>query len=244
MAKEKNRITVHTARTIMFRELSKVMDHALQDNRYIDSLKENIANKLTKTNQKRTDSALISLYKFDESHLPFVCFKYFWQVVEEYDKSIITMLYAISNDYLFSESIEVIGSTSIGDKVSKQRLEENIETFNPNQFTKNTVSSAARNLISSWKQVGYISNNNLAARINCTHSFNTVAFAFLMAYLSGERGEFILSSKWVRILSMSEAQIRQLAAEAAIRDIMEYKFAGSVSVISFNNLFNKLKINV
>ncbi|MCB0748385.1 MAG: hypothetical protein KDC90_13065 [Ignavibacteriae bacterium] len=228
---------------MMFSELSKVMDHAIHDNRYIDSLKENIASKQTKSNQKRTDSALINLFKFDEDYVPFKCFKHFWQIVDENELPTITLLYAVCHDYLLKESANVILETPVGEKVSKPRLEANIELYHPQKFTKNTISSATRNLISSWKQAGYISYNKLGIRIQQNHSYQIVAFAFLMAYVNGDRGDFILKSKWVKILALSELQIRELAAEAAKRDLLQYQFAGNVSVISFNNLFERLNID-
>ncbi len=238
-----NPITVHTARTLMFAELSKVMDHAIHDNRYINLLKENIASKKTKSNQKRTTSALVSLYRFDEGFPPFFCFKHFWQIADEIDRPIISLLFAIGNDYLLSESISVIVSTAVGEKVSKLRLEENIEAHHPRKFTNNTRSSAARNITSSWKQAGYITGKVKNIRTQPNHCYHSVAFAFLMAYFNGDKGDFILSSKWAQALAINESQVRELATEAAKRDLLQYQYAGSVTTISFNNLFKKLNID-
>ncbi len=241
---KKLKSTVHTARTIMFEELSRVINSTIDDNKYIDSLNDNIAGKQTKTNQKRTNSALLSLYKLDINYTPFLCFKYFWQMADEKELPIITLLYAICNDYLLNESTDVILSTPIGEKVEKLKLEENIELFNPNKYTPKTKGSSTRNLISSWKQAGYISNDKLCTRKEQNHTYRTVAFAFLMAYLSGERGDFILSSKWVKTLALNDSRIREFASEASKRDLLKYQYAGNVSVISFDNLFKRLNINV
>jgi len=72
--------TIHTSRTMMFEELSKVMDHAIEDDKYLDSLNENIANKLTKSNQIKTARYLKQLYDFDFARISFIVFKYFWQI--------------------------------------------------------------------------------------------------------------------------------------------------------------------
>ncbi len=228
----------------MFTELSKVMDHALHDDRYLESLNENIVNKLTKSNQKKTTSLLKLLYDFDVSFPPFVCFKYFWQIADVKNKPILSLLYALSKDYLLGESMYVILSTGIGEKVRIEKLEENIEARHPKRFTEKTRLSVARRIASSWKQAGYITGKVKNIRTQPNHCYHSVAFAFLMAYLNGDRGDFILSGKWVQALAISESLIRELANEAAKRDLLQYQYAGSVTTISFNNLFKKLNIDV
>lgn len=239
-----NPTTIHTSRTLMFTELSKVMDHALHDDRYLESLNENIVNKLTKSNQKKTTSLLKLLYDFDVSFPPFVCFKYFWQITDVKNKPILSLLYALSKDYLLGESMYVILSTGIGEKVRIEKLEENIEMHHPKRFTEKTRLSVARRIASSWKQAGYITGKVKNIRTQPNHCYHSVAFAFLMAYLNGDRGDFILSGKWVQALAISESLIRELANEAAKRDLLQYQYAGSVTTISFNNLFKKLNIDV
>ena len=239
-----NPTTIHTSRTLMFTELSKVMDHALHDDRYLESLNENIVNKLTKSNQKKTTGFLKQLYDFDISFPPFICFKYFWQITDVKNKPILSLLYALSKDYLLGESMYVILSTGIGEKVRIEKLEKNIEVYHPKRFTEKTIQSAARNIISSWKQAGYITGKVRNIRTQPNHCYHSVAFAFLMAYLNDYKGDFILSSKWVQALAISESLIRELANEAAKRDLLQYQYAGSVTTISFNNLFKKLNIDV
>ena len=65
-----------------------------------------------------------------------------------------------------------------------------------------------------------------------------------MAYFNGDKGDFILSSRWVQALAISESKVRELASEAAKRDLLQYQYAGSVTTVSFNNLFKILNIDV
>jgi len=235
--------TIHTGRTMMFKELSKVMDHAIIDDRYMDSLNQNISNKRTKSNQGYTTGKLKKLYSFDLKYLPFKLFKYFWQISEEKDKPIITLVYALGEDFLLGESYPVIASTKLGDKVTVEKLEENIEALHPNLYTENTRKSAAQNIASSWKQAGFITGKVKNIRTQPHIGYHAVAFAFLMAYCNGERGDFILSSKWAKALCLRESQLREFSIEAAKRDLLQYQFAGNVTSISFNFLFNKLDID-
>jgi hypothetical protein len=64
-----------------------------------------------------------------------------------------------------------------------------------------------------------------------------------LSYLNDDRGDFILSSKWVKALGIEESQVRDLAFEAAKRNLLHYQFSGAVTTISFQNLFQKLEIH-
>ena len=228
---------------MMFAELSKVMDHAIQDDTYLDSLHQNISNKKTKTNQDKTTAYLKQLYSFDLAYLPFKLFKYFWQISSEKDKPLISFLYAIGHDFLLAESYPVIASTKIGEKVTIEKLIANIEESHPDRYSENTCRSIAQNIASTWKQAGFIEGKVKNIRIEPDISYQVVAFSFLMAYCDGARGDFILTSKWVKAINVGDAKLRELAVEAAKRDFLQYQFAGNVTAISFNKLFKKLEID-
>lgn len=59
----------------MFAELAKVMDYAVADDSYLDSLKQNVAGKRTKANQDNATDNMKQLYLFDKSFGDFECFK-------------------------------------------------------------------------------------------------------------------------------------------------------------------------
>ena len=118
-----------------------------------------------------------------------------------------------------------------------------IEANHPSRYSANTRRSMAQNLASSWKQAGFITGKVKNIRTQPVIGYHIIAFAFFMAYLDGLRGDFILSSKWVKALSLSELNVRELAIEAAKRDLMQYQFAGNVTALSFNNLITKLEID-
>ena len=235
--------TAHTGRTIMFAELAKVMDHAIEDDNYLDSLSQNVINKKTNSGIKETTHRLKKLYSFDLTYPPFKTLKYFWQICEEQDKPKLALLYAVGHDFLLAESIPVVVETKLGGKVTIEKLDENIVSNYPNRYSENTRRSIAQNIASSWKQAGFITGKVKNIRTQPDISYIVIAFAFFMAYLDGLRGDFILTSKWVKALSLSDSIVRELAIEAAKRDFMQYQFAGNVTAISFNNLTNKLEIN-
>lgn len=235
--------TIHTSRTIMFAELAKVMDFAIQNDDYLTSLNQNVINKKSQSGIEKTTVYLKNLYSFDTQYPPFRALKYFWQNSEVMDRPKLAILYAIGNDRLLAESIPIITETKVGIKVTVERVEENIEANYPKRYSPNTRRSMAQNIASSWKQAGFITGKIKNIRTQPEISYNLLAFAFLMAYMDGERGDFILTSKWTKALCLGDIQLRELAFEASKRDLLQYQYAGNVTSISFNNFFKKLGID-
>ena len=235
--------TIHTARTIMFAELERIMDCSIDDNNYIDSLNNNVIGKKSADGIRQTSSFITKLYGFDNNSTSFKAFKYFWEITEQDEKPLLALLFAIGRDYLLEESITVVGETKQGEKVTIEKMEENIESYYPNRFAVNTRKSMAQNIASSWKQAGFITGKVKNIRTQPTIGYHVVAFAFFLAFLDGDRGDFILTSKWVKALFLSEAKLRELAIEASMRDLFQYQYGGNVTSISFSNLLTKLGIN-
>ena len=101
----------------------------------------------------------------------------------------------------------------------------------------------AQNIASSWKQAGFIEGKVKNIRTQPEISFTVAGFALVLAYLKGERGDFIWNSIGVKALLLNESKLRELAIECAKRDLMQYQYAGNVTAISFNNLLNKIGID-
>lgn len=235
--------TVHTGRTIMFKELQKVMNHGLDNDDYVDAIKQNVFNKATKSGVSYTAKFLRRLYDFDMSLPTFKAFKHFWYIADEREKPLLAIIYAIGNDYQLKNSIPVINNTEIGKKVTVESIESNIENLYPQKYSANTKRSMAQNIASSWKQAGFITGKVKNIRTQPEINYLVLTFAIFMAYLNGLRGDFILTSDWVKALTLDERTIRSLAIEAAKRDLLQYQYAGNVTSITFKNLLNKLDIN-
>lgn len=235
--------TVHTSRTLMFSELSRVMDHGFESNSFEQSLGENVTGKLTKSNIEKTNRYLKQLYGFNENDSYFKGFKYFWKVGSDGTKPILALLYAIHSDNLIAESIDVVIRKNINSKVNIELLEENIDTYHPKRYSDNTRKSLAQNIASSWKQAGFILGKVKNLRVQPEVDYLIVAFALFLGYLDNLRGEYLLSSKYIRALGIQESIVRELTFEASKRDLLTYQFSGSVTTMKFNNLFKQLEIN-
>lgn len=227
--------TIHTSRTIMFAELAQVMNHLLEGGDFNEILNSNVTGKLSNSNLIKTNRYLRQLYGFDKKDLLFRCFEHYWTLVDNEKKSILTFLFALSNDFLLKESIDIVINSKVGEKVAIEKFDDNIEKYHPGKYSDNTRRSAAQNVASSWKQAGYIQGKMKNIRVQPEQDYYTVAFALLLSYLHGDRGEYILLSKWIKTLALNTEELRDLIKEAAKKDLLQYQFGGNVTVISFDN---------
>ena len=227
----------------MFLELEKVMNFSIEQDNYIESMQNNVFGKKSQDGIKKTGSFLTQLYGFDVSSHYFKAFKHFWLECDLEEKALISFVFALKNDYLLQQSISVVANRISGDKVSIELFTENLEKYHPNRFSQNTISSVAKNIASSWKQAGFIIGKVSNIRTIPQVTYKVVAFALLLSYLSGERGDFLIQSPTVKALCLSESKLREFVIEASKRDYLQYQYAGNITTISFDNLTNKIGID-
>lgn len=227
----------------MFAELEKVMDYALDAGGYSEAMHQNVMGKKSGSGVEKTANYLRQLYGFDTNYAPFMAFHYFWKEAEADNRPLLAFVFAINQDTLLAESIDVVAKTIPGEKVTIDMLEENIERYNPGKYSPRTRKSMAQNIASSWKQAGFIEGKVKNIRKQQEITYRVACLAFFLAYLKGDRGEFIWNSTVVKALCLTEASLRELAIECAKRDLMEYQHAGSLTSISFYNLLNKIGLN-
>jgi hypothetical protein len=235
--------SVHGARTIMFSELEKVMEFSLETGQFLDAMTDNVFGKKSSDGIKQTKGYLKRLYNFDENHPQFAAFKYFWKISDPNERPLIAFVYAVNKDDLLAESIQVLQSVKPGTKARIELFEEVIEKYHPNQYSANTRRSMAQNIASSWKQAGFIEGKVKNIRTQPDVTYRVACFAFLLAYINGDRGDFIWGSIGVNALCLYESKLRELAIECAKKDLMQYQYAGSVTAINFTNLLYKIGIN-
>lgn len=226
----------------MYAELEKVMAYSLDSDNFLESLGENVTGKKSNSGVEKTANYLKRLYGFDIQYPPFLAFKYFWKIADSHEKPLIAFLYAVNQDDLLAESIEVLQQVKSGEKATIELFEEVIEKYHPNQYSENTRRSMAQNMASSWKQAGFIEGKVKNIRTEAEITYRVACFAFLLAYLKGDRGDFIWISIGVKALCLPESKLRELAFECAKRDLMQYQYAGNVTAISFTSLLSKIGI--
>jgi hypothetical protein len=224
----------------MTAELIEVMDFPKENLDYFEIMADNVFNKKTESSKKKSINYLTQLYSFKKEDKKFLSLESYWNKIEDNEKPLLAILFAVSKDYLMQESVDLVKSVKSNNKASKGEFERNINHYHPNRFSPNTLSAVSRNIVSSWKQAGYILGKIKNIRTVKPPSYSAVAFAFLMAYLDDFRGDYLFDHPSVRSLDASKEEIIILLKEAADRELLNFNRSGVSMIISFENYLKTL----
>ena len=233
--------TIHTSRTIMTAELIEVMDFPKEDLSYLEIMQNNVFNKKTESSKKKTINYLTQLYSFSKEDIKFLCLENYWSKVEDDEKPLLALFFAVSKDFLMMESVDFVKSVKHNTKASIEEFENNISHYHPNRFSPKTLRSVSQNVASSWKQAGYIVGKVKNIRAECTPSYFAVAFAFLMAYLDDLRGDYLFDHPSVKALDATKEEILTLIKAASDRELLNYNKSGNSTIISFDNYLKEIQ---
>ncbi len=231
--------TIHTSRTMMFKELSALIDHQVFDEKSIVEM--NILGKLSKSGIGKTLNFLSRLYDFKQENQLWKVFVFLWTKAEEADKRIMTLLYALYKDELLLVSLPVILQTKPGKKVEPNAVQEAIGKAYPGRYAPTTSISAAQNILSSWKQAGYIEGKVKNIRVAVKPYMPSVLFALFLGFKDGKVGEDLLQTTWVNTLELSQQQLHELLVQATLNDMIGYRKAGGITIIQLEPLLNHIE---
>jgi len=233
MTKNIKVFTIHTSRTIMFDELSDVMDRSFSDEDYQTKMSNNVFKKKTESSIKKTTNYLTQLYGFDSDDLRFRCLEDYWARCDIGHNGL-AFLFAVSKDYLLSESIDLVKGVKYGERALIESFENNIVKYHYDRFSPKTLRSVAQNVASSWKHAGYIEGKMKNIRVENKPSYQTAAFAFCMAYLDKFRGDYLFEHPSVKALDCEKGEMMTLLKEASDRDLLDFNRSGASLVVSFD----------
>lgn len=205
---------------------------------YIDSIVvDNCLKKRSVTNRKLSARHLSELYGLDPSIALFRLLRYFWER-DQSSRPQLALLCACARDSILHHTMAKIGELSQGSLINQELTEQWIEELKPGRFSPLTLSSIARNINSTWTQAGYLTGKAVRYRTTTTLTAAAVAYGLFLAYVSGHRGEAMLQSAYVRILSTTSSELLECAAEASQRGWLSLKRIASVVDISFPEMLS------
>lgn len=233
--------SVHTSRTMMFSELSLVLEHvgrkAKTDEYLAAVVEQNVLGKPTQTTRKRTAQRLVELYSLDQTRAVFRLLRHFW-AADAAGRPMLAYLAAAARDPLLRDSTPFVAAVPVGTGVNAAQVAGCLEEKYPGRFKPTTLLSTAQNLASSWTQAGYLAGKVNKKRTRPVVTPVVVTFALLLGYLCGLRGKMLLDTVWTRMLDRTRAEITDLATEASKQGWMSFKAAGSVVEITFPGLLS------
>ena len=233
----------HLGRTIMAEDLGKVMASCgvratLEDYRKA-VIDENVL--LKKSSGARDESfyRLKQLYSLDSSQKIFSVLRELWAYTTS-GHNLLSLLCAIARDPILRCTTHLVLETSEGTMLMAKDFERVVSENFPGRLSSKTLASASRNLASSWTQSGHLLDAKRKSRKQVTPDSTVVAYAIFLAYLSGDRGNALFDSVWLKILDTSNHQLHNLAQQASKKGWLEYRHSGQVTEITFRHFMEKL----
>lgn len=232
--------SVHTARTMMLQELVSLLtcvaDPEAEKEDYQRAVTE--ANCLSKRSSKTrtlTFGHLADLYSLDRESLIFRTLLFFWNR-DIPGRPLLALLCSYARDTILQSTASFILGVPETSTVSRQSLEEVIDRLEPGRFSKATLKSTAQNVNSTWTQSGHLKGRAKKVRTLASPTAGSAAYALLLAYLTGARGQGLFEDEYTRLLDCSPEKIIELAEEASRRGWLVFKRIGDVVEVLFPNL--------
>ena len=236
---------VHSSRTIMTRELETLLSSTPKatciDDYLTAIIDENVLLKKTTITRKESFTRLKTLYSLDPNRIIFRALQDLW-VIAPNSQPLLALLCAISRDKFLRSSTSIILKTPIGECINSSEFEKHIQIELPN-FAQKTIETMSRNISSSWTQSGHLEGRSEKTRKQVIPTPPVVAYALLLGYLCGARGEGLFESPWVKILDTNVFTLYNLTIVAAQNGWLDYRKSGSVTDVSFSYLLRDTQEN-
>ncbi len=190
-------------------------------------LEENVLGKATRSGRKNSATKLIDLYSFNPEQQLYYAFELLWRDASA-SRPVLALLLALSRDKVLRASVETVMGAPIGSTVTKGELYESLLSGFASKYAETTLQSTTRNIASTWRQSGHIRGEKPIVRVKAPADFHAVAFALLISYLRGLRGQYLLASDWVRLLDFDSGELEAAVAEAHRHGLFTSRKIGDV----------------
>lgn len=234
----------HLARTIMVEELGYLFSACEPTADTKDYRKAIIENNilLKKTTGTRDESnrRLRQLYGLSPSVLVFKAMRELWDYTNR-GRPLLALLCVLARDPVLRCTVDTIIETPEGEILTAKSFEAVIEQNFPGRLSIKTLMSSAQNVASSWTQSGHLQGISEKVRRHVETEPVVVAYALLLAYLTGARGDALFESDWLKILDTPTHTARAFAQQAAQQGWLEYRHSGQVTDITFRHFLAEEK---
>ena len=230
----------HTARTMMLQELEALLAHVdrveATSADYLRAIdEENCLRKRSQKTRVLTYRHLRELYALDPSVLIFRALLFFWQR-DTAARPLLALLCAYARDSVLRSTAPVILAQPEGATITRESVEAFIDDLEPGRFSSATLKSVAQNVNSSWTQAGHLTGKVRKIRSRPSPTAGSAAFALLLGYLTGARGQTLFCTEYAKLLGCSKDRTMELAEEASRRGWIVVKRLGDVVEVLFPNL--------
>jgi hypothetical protein len=175
---------------------------------------------------------LADLYGLDPNLGLFRALRFFWGR-DEAGQPLLAALCAFARDPILRSTATFILKTTPGAVVTREAIQALIDQQEPGRFSPATLKSTAQNINASWTQAGLLTGRARKVRSHPAATAGAVAYALLLGYVSGHRGEQLFNSEFTALLDCGQEQALTLAEDASRRGWIVLKRIGRVIEVQF-----------
>ena len=235
----------HTSRTIMLTELQGLLAalpaDATRDDYEQAITEDNVLGKKTASTRRLTAQRIGELYALDPTVPLFRLLRDLWKF-DAAGRPLIACLCANARDPLLRITAPAVLDVEEGEPYSKERTIALLTEGTGDRFNPGTVDKIARNTSSSWTQSGHLKGRARKIRARAKATPSSTAYALLLGFMTGARGEMLYTTYWARLLDARSSQIDALAFEASRRGWLDYRRLGNVIEITFPDLLTSAEM--
>jgi len=230
-----------TSQTIMVSSLRRLLSElppvVAQSAYRAAVMDENVLGKATVSGREWAFRQLRRFYALDPQSLLFRALRDLW----EYDPNgqpLLAVQCALARDPVLRASAAVIVDSAPGEVLTASDFQAAIESKFPAVYNENTLHTTAQKVASSWDQAGYLYQEipRSKVRVRVHPSSAATAYALMLGYLQGGRGQALFDTLWVKLLDQAPSHLLDLAAAASQQGMLELRQAGGVIEVGFRQL--------
>lgn len=235
--------SAHTSRTMMLEELRVLLtyidDPEADKSVYRQAIDdENCLGKRSGKTCILTYRHLVDLYSLNRANVLFRTLLFFWNR-DINGQPLLALICAYARDPIFRATAPFILKFQEGATISRESLEEFIDSQDPGRFSKATLKSTAQNINSTWTKSGHLVGRARKVRSRANPTAGSVSYALLLGYLSGVRGQALFQTEYAKLLDCPVHKAIELAEEASRKGWIVFKRVGDVIEVLFPNLINQ-----
>lgn len=223
----------------MFEELDRVLaivPASAEREAYSKALiDENVTGKRTASTRVLTNQRLGELFALDPQVPIFRVMRRYWDSAAA-GRRLLALLCALARDPLLRATVRPILAMKAGEELSRQTMADAVRNSVEDRLNDASVDKVVRNASSSWTQVGYLSGRVRKHRQAIEVSPYAVAYALLLGYLLGIRGNRLFRTFWTQVLDTTEEKLIFLAMDAKRLGALNLKHGGGVIEVDFASI--------
>jgi hypothetical protein len=123
-----------------------------------------------------------------------------------------------------------------GEVLERAAMEQHLERSFPNRFSPAMKKSMAQNVDTTWTYGGHLEGRVRKIRRFPEPRPASVAYAMLVGYLTGLRGEALLGSAYGAFVAANRPQLQSALALALAKGLLSFKQTAGIVEFSFSNL--------